>query len=403
MGSIPVSTLTRRDIKTIEDVTAAIRDIAPLIKANAADSEAQRRVSQETIDALKSAGAFRIATPRSHGGLETSLRDLMDVSALIAESDGGASWVVTLSNINAWVGGMNGGKGADEVWADGPDAIIAGVVAPSGTARAVPGGYQVSGTWAYSSASLQADWAGGGVYLLDDDGEVIDQGMVSLPRGDFRIEDTWFVAGMRSSGSNTVIAEDVFVPEHRYGSLLPVMMGAYLEDHPESPFYRSAIGPMLVMVLVGPQLGLARAALDLVIKKAPNKALAYSTFERQADSVAFQLLIAEAAMKVETAHLHAYRAADDVQRYAEEGVFPDTEIRARIRADAAVALRNVNEALNTLLDANGSGSFAEVNVLQRIWRDSNVAARHAVILPQVSMETYGKALLGIDDHITQIL
>lgn len=398
-----MSTLIRRGIDTVDDVKAAIRDIAPLIKANSTESEAQRRVSDETIDALKAAGAFRIATPRSHGGLETSLRDMIDVSSLIAESDGGAAWVVTLSNINAWVGGMNGGKGADEVWAEGPDAIIAGVVAPSGTARAVPGGYQVSGTWAYSSASLQADWAGGGVYLLDEDGEVIDQGMVSLPRGDYRVEDTWYVAGMRSSGSNTVVAEDVFVPEHRYGSLLPVMMGAYVDDHPESPLYRSAIGPMLVMVLVGPQLGLARAALDLVVSKAPNKPLAYSTFERQADSVAFQLLIAEAAMKIETAHLHAYRAADDVQRHADEGVFPDTEVRARIRADAAVALRNVNEALNTLLDANGSGSFAEVNVMQRIWRDSNVAARHAVILPQVSMETYGKALLGIDDHITQIL
>lgn len=398
-----MSTLSRSDIATAEDVKAAIRDNAPLIKANARDSEAQRRVSEETIDALKAAGAFRIATPRSHGGLETSLRDMMDVSALIAESDGGAAWVVTLSNINAWVAGLNGGQAADEVWANGPDAIIGGVVAPSGTARAVPGGYQVSGTWAYSSASLHADWAGGGVYLLDEDGEVIDQGMVSLPRGDFRIEDTWYVAGMRSSGSNTVIAEDVFVPEHRYGSLLPVMMGSYLADHPDAPFYRSAIGPMLVMVLVGPQLGLGRAALELVTTKAPGKALAYSTFERQADSVAFQLLIAEAAMKVETAHLHAFRAADDVQRYADLGVFPDTDIRARIRADSAVAIRSINEAINILLDANGSGSFAEVNAMQRIWRDSNVAARHAVILPQVSMETYGKALLGIDDHITQIL
>jgi alkylation response protein AidB-like acyl-CoA dehydrogenase len=398
-----VSTVSKSDIQSAEDVKAGIRDIADLIKANAGTSEAQRRVSQETIDALKSAGAFRIATPRRYGGLETSLRDMMDVSALIAESDGGASWVVTLSNINAWVGGLNGGQAADEVWAQGPDSIIGGVVAPSGTARAVPGGYQVSGSWAYSSASLHADWAGGGVYVLDEAGEVVDQGMVSLPRGDFRIEDTWYVAGMRSSGSNTVIAEDVFVPEHRFGSLLPVMMGSYLADHPDSAFYRSAIGPMLVMVLVGPQLGLARAALNLVTTKAPGKALAYTTFERQADSVAFQLLIAEAATKIDTAHLHAHRAAGDVQRHAEEGVFPDTAIRARIRADAAVALRNVNEALNILLDANGSGSFAEVNVLQRIWRDSNVAARHAVILPHVSMETYGKALLGVEDHITQIL
>ena len=58
-----------------------------------------------------------------------------------------------------------------------------------------------------------------------------------------------------------------------------------------------------------------------------------------------------------------------------------------------------------LVDATGAGAFAEVNALQRIWRDSNVGARHAVMLPRVSIETYGKALLGFDlhDHITPII
>jgi hypothetical protein len=44
-----------------------------------------------------------------------------------------------------------------------------------------------------------------------------------------------------------------------------------------------------------------------------------------------------------------------------------------------------------------------VNPLQRIWRDSAVAARHAVILPSVGYEVYGKALLGRDDQITPLI
>ena len=142
---------------------------------------------------------------------------------------------------------------------------------------------------------------------------------------------------------------------------------------------------------------------EMRLATAPSKALAYTTFTRQADSVAFQLLVAEAALTIDTAHLHAYRAADDVQRYAVRGEFPDLTARARIRGDAAIALRSVNKALNILLDANGAGSFAEVNALQRIWRDSNVAARHAFTLPQVSLETYGKALLGVTDHIAAVV
>jgi hypothetical protein len=51
----------------------------------------------------------------------------------------------------------------------------------------------------------------------------------------------------------------------------------------------------------------------------------------------------------------------------------------------------------------GAGSFADASPLQRIWRDSATAARHAVVSPQVSYEIYGKALLGVDDNITPLI
>jgi 3-hydroxy-9,10-secoandrosta-1,3,5(10)-triene-9,17-dione monooxygenase len=41
--------------------------------------------------------------------------------------------------------------------------------------------------------------------------------------------------------------------------------------------------------------------------------------------------------------------------------------------------------------------------VQRIWRDCHVAARRSVVLPQLSLETYGKALLGIEQHVTPII
>ena len=392
-------------VETSVDVLDNLRALVPELKANAFENEKARRLSDDTLDALRLAGAFRVAAPKRFGGLETNLRTMLDVSAIIAEGDAGASWVTTLSNVNDWAVGLYDDQAQAEVYADGPDAIIAGVVSPGGTARPVPGGYLVSGTWPYASASLHSNWFTGGVLINDDDGDLLDQGMALIPRSDYRIDDTWFVAGMRASGSNTVVAEDVFVPEHRMLSMIPAFSGSNVADRTDSAFARSAFGPMLVMVLVGPQLGMGRAALELVRTKAAGKALAYTVFERQADSVAFQMMLAEAALKVDTAHLHAYRAAEDVQRAAEAGEYPDLLSRARIRGDAAVALRSITEALNILIDATGAGAFADANALQRIWRDSNVAARHAVMLPRVSIETYGKALLGVElhDHITPII
>ncbi|MBY4011749.1 oxidoreductase [Rhodococcus fascians] len=386
-------------------VLVNVRALLPELKKGASENERARRLSDDTVDALRRAGAFRVAAPTRFGGLESGLRTMLDVSAAVAEGDGGASWVTTLSNVNHWALGLFSERAQAEVYADGPDVIISGVVSPTAVAKPVEGGYRVSGQWPYASASLHSTWSTGGVVIEDEDGSVMDQGMALIPRSDYRVDDTWYVAGMRASGSNTVVAEDVFVPEHRMLSMMGAFSGSYVAERTDSAFARSAFGPMLVMVLVGPQLGMGRAALELVRTKAAEKSLAYTVFDRQADSVAFQMMVAEAALKIDTAHLHAYRAADDVMRWADAAEYPDLLSRARVRGDAATALRSINEALNILLDATGAGAFADVNALQRIWRDSNVGARHAVMLPRVSIETYGKALLGVElhDHITPII
>ena len=161
--------------------------------------------------------------------------------------------------------------------------------------------------------------------------------------------------------------------------------------------------PVLALVLVGPQLGMGRAALDIVISKAAKKAISYTFFEAQADSVGFQLQIAEAAQLIDTATLHAYRAAEDIDQAAARGVYPDFLTRARVRADTGLVAEKITRAIDILLSAHGAGSFADVNPLQRLWRDSAVAARHAVVAPTISYEVYGKALLGREDHITPLV
>jgi hypothetical protein len=58
-----------------------------------------------------------------------------------------------------------------------------------------------------------------------------------------------------------------------------------------------------------------------------------------------------------------------------------------------------------VISANGASSFADSSPLQRLWRDSNTAGRHAVALPAVNQELYGKALLGIpyEENITPLI
>ncbi|HEY0815239.1 MAG TPA: acyl-CoA dehydrogenase family protein [Pseudonocardia sp.] len=391
------------DVPSAVELVARVKELQPLLRRNAAQGEEDRRVVEESVQALRDAGILKIAQPKRYGGYETSMRTMLDVSAAVGEADGGTAWVVTLLNICSWMLGTFPQQAQDDVWADNPDALISGVLAPTAETSKVEGGHRVTGRWFWNSGSWHADWAVLGVPITDDAGEVVDQGLALIPRSDMDLQETWFVAGMKSTGSNCLIAQDVFVPDHRIISVPPAIEGTYATELTDETLFRSAFVPILALVLVGPQLGLGRAALQIVTEKAAKKPISYTFYTAQADSVAFQLQLAEAAMLIDTAHLHAYRAAADIDEAAARGVYPDFTTRARVRADTGWVVEHITAAINILLSAHGAGSFADANPLQRIWRDSSVAARHAVVLPAVGYEIYGKALLGREDHITPLV
>ena len=156
------------------------------------------------------------------------------------------------------------------------------------------------------------------------------------------------MAGMKGTGSNTLVADEVFVPDHRLLSVPKGIENEYPTEHKDEALYRSSFIPVLALILVGPQLGLARAARDLCIAKAPKRAISYTSFERQTDSVAFQLEVAKAAMKVDTAHLHAFRAAGDIDAAAARGDKLDYVTRARVRADTGYTADTARAAIDAL-------------------------------------------------------
>jgi alkylation response protein AidB-like acyl-CoA dehydrogenase len=389
---------------TVPELVARARELAPLLRKNAPASEANRRVEEETIQAATAAGLMRVCTPRRYGGWEMSTRAMLDVSSAIAEADGGAAWVVNLNNICCWLTSLFPVRAQDEVFGADPDTRVSGVLNPSATSTKVPGGFRVSGTWHYNSGGWHAQWAVLGMPVVNAAGEAIDQGLALIPMTDLEREDTWFVAGMKSTGSICLKAKDIFVPDHRILSVPRAIEGDYpTEMRDQEPFYRSAFVPILSVILLGPILGLGRAALEFVRQKAASRAIAYTAFTKQNMSVAFQLQIAEAALMIDTAHLHAYRAADDIDDAAIRDVYPDMIVRTRVRADSGYAAEKTTQAIDKLLTAHGSSGFAESSPLQRIWRDAAVASRHAVILPPIGYEVYGKALLGVENTITPLV
>lgn len=381
-------------------VAGRLDALIPVLAGNAEQGAAARRIPEASIGALTEAGLLRLMVPKRYGGHQGSIRALIDTSAAVAEADGASGWIVGLSQVSAWTVGLLSGKAQDEVFGTDPDTTVCGSLSPAGAGERADGGWLVSGRWAYASGALHAQWAVLGFTVPGEAPDGAGAYVALIPMAELTLHDTWRTAGLRGTGSNTLTCEKVFVPEHRVMSHADAAAGEYPTEFTAEETYHAAWLPTLTIVLTGPLLGIARAALEHVRGAAAGKGIVATTFRRQADSPGFQKQLGHAALLIDAAQLHAFRAADDIDRHAALRLTPGYATRARIRADAAAAAGHVTGAVSALLDAHGSGGFAESSALHRIWQDANVGARHALLNPVISYEVYGKAILGVENDIS---
>ena len=403
-GHVDVSDISHLKSDALREVLVARAEaLRPLLEDNAAATEANRRVVEENIIAIQQAGLFRIMVPRRFGGLQADLRTKMEVSAAIAKGCGSTAWATALMNVNSLIMGMASAECQEDVWGENPDARIAGVLAPTATTRRVEGGLMVTGKWPWSSGCLHTNWMMMGCPAVNESGEMIDHVVAIMPSSECTIEDTWYVAGMKGSGSNTVVADEVFVPDHRIMSVSQIMTGISPTPYKEEALYRCSFVPFAALILVGPMMGLVKRAHEFVIEKASERTISYTYYKTQLESPSFQLAVANAAMLVDTVWLHALRACDDIWQAAVVDRQMTYIQRARVRMDTGYVAETARHAMDILLSAHGASSFGNSSPLQRMWRDLGTCSRHAVVSPAISSEVYGKALLGIEGGVTALV
>jgi 3-hydroxy-9,10-secoandrosta-1,3,5(10)-triene-9,17-dione monooxygenase len=386
-----------------DTLIARAREIRPLLEKHASQTDSLRRLPDDVVRALRDNGLCRLMVPKRHGGYQTSIRTYIEVMAEVGRGCGSTAWVASLINVCEWLAALFPDRAQQDVWGADRDAWIAGSLAPNGLAVPVDGGWRVSGKWPWASGSMHAQWVACGIHMENERGEMTNLGLSLMPIADVTVEDTWFMVGMKGTGSNTVMAKDVFVPEHRFLPYPPAFQGQYRTEHVDEPVYRVALVPVTVLILAGSQLGAASTALEYVMSKSKTRGITHTTFQRQAESSGFQMLVAEAAMKIDTAYLHALRAADDLDRAAGTGRHPALTERARVRMDTALTAKYARDAVELLVQAHGTSSLADYNPLQRVWRDVHVASHHAITEWQVNLEVYGRALLGVEPNITHLI
>lgn len=384
-----------------EQLLDTARGLVPLLRRHAERAERDRRLTDEVAGALRDAGMFTLTAPRRVGGHELDVRTYLDVCAEIARGDGSAGWVVMLMNTGAYIMGHFSDRARQDVYGPDPGAAVCGQLTPSATARPVDGGFVVDGRWAWASGSHWAQWSLPTIPLVDPRGELIDMRAALIPTSELTLEDTWFAAGMAATASNTFVAEDVFVPEHRTLSVLAMGQGASRSEHTDEPLYASIGHSPLLLEHAAPMLGLARAAFEHALDTLRRgKPVAFSVYERALDAPSYQIAIADAAALIDTAALHLHRCADVLDGAACTGVPLDQLARIRVRSDVATVAVRCREAVRLLLDVAGASAFRQADPLQRVWRDLEIISRHALVNVNLSREMYGRALLGISEQVS---
>ncbi len=393
-----------KETPTHEELLARAVALRPLLRTNAGRAEAERRIPPENLNAMEEAGIFRMLVPPACGGYGSAVRTYVDVTAEIARGCGASGWLVFIDDATDWLVAQFPEAVQHEIYATGPAARSGGIFdAANARSEAAEGGLTVSGQWGFGSGVHHATWAALAVPLPGGEPGPKGEGLVLIPINELTIKDTWHVAGMRGTGSDTLIADKVFVPTRRIMKWGPVFDG-YYPPHVSNSVFHVPFIPSVILMAVPPVLGLAQAALDVTLERlGAGKKISYTSYTDARLAPTTQLAVAEAATLTNAAFLTVRSWADRLDAAGLKNIDFDYLTRAQVRMDVGFAVQCCRKAVDILLNVQGASSFAQSNPLQRIWRDLSTASRHAILSPEIAQEIYGRALLGVENTITPLV
>jgi alkylation response protein AidB-like acyl-CoA dehydrogenase len=367
-------------------LVARARELQPLVRGFADRAEAERTLPGEVVRALRRAGLFRVAVAHEVGGAEATPREQILAIEAISEADGAAGWTLMIGVENlGFASALLQPDTAEEVIAKHPEVIFCGALNPLGRAVRADGGVRASGRWPFASGCLHSDWFWGQC-LIEEQGR--QQPLeVLVPRSEFRVLDTWHVAGLRGSGSHDVEIEDVFVAD-----AFTTRVGAG-RLHARGPLFRLPPLSRLAYNKVGVATGIARAALDAFAELASRhvpRAMSAPLRERRFA----QESLAEAEVALRSARAFVFESVEELWQETLAGRTPSMKQRALVQLACVKAVAASARAVELVHAAAGTHANRLSSPLERRMRDVHVVGQHIAVSPAL-IEPASRALLGL--------
>ncbi|MDT5022530.1 MAG: indole-3-acetate monooxygenase [Mycobacterium sp.] len=359
-------------------VLGRARQIADLARGMADDIDSARRLPPELVEALRDSGLLRAGAPVEAGALELPAGIALRCAEEVARGDASAGWCVSIGITSTLLVAYLPPQSRDELFGDGR-GLAAGVWAPQGRARRVPGGVVVSGRWAFCSGITHADVLFAGCVLEDK------PAVVALPTEQLQILDTWHTLGLRGTGSHDTVAEEVFVPEER---VLSIFDGPVIDR----PLYRFPPFGFFAACITAAAMGNARAAIDDFVDLAATKK-GVAARRTLAERSTIQVAVATADSALEAARAGYYQAVETAWQASLDGPSVPLAARTRLRLAATHGARVSADVVRSMYDLAGGSAIYDGAPLQRRLRDAFTATAHFQV-NEASRELPGRILLG---------
>ncbi len=376
---------------------ARTKALIPQLRERAARTEELRRLPPETERDLHDSGLFRILQPSRIGGAELDYVALIDCADLLGQADASVAWNFANLASHHWMLGMFGKEAQDLVWGDDPDTLIASsFIFPAGRAKKVEGGYRLHGSWPFSSGVASCAWNMlASVVSSEDEADGIEYRIFLLPKTDYRILDTWNVAGLRGTGSSDVEVRDAFVPDHMTVAVCDLAGGPTPGSAVNpNPLYSLPVFSLFPFVLSGVALGNAQASLEDYVEVVRHRISTYNR-AKLSDFQSTQIRIADASAKIDAARLIMRSACIGAMENARRGLFPKMAAKTKYRRDGAYSVNLCTEAVSMLFAASGARGLFTTGVLQRQFRDAHAINSHLAFDFDAAGTNYGRVALGL--------
>ena len=397
-------------------VIAGITELLPVFRQRAQEAEDGRVVPAESVKALAETGFFRLLQPASFGGLEADPVTFFTAVRLIASGCGSTGWVASVVGVHPWQLALFPPQAQDDVWSADPATRMSSSYAPTGRAQAVPGGgpggtgggsppyaekvgggYRLDGRWSFSSGCDHATWVLLGGIVINDEGKPVDFRTFLLPASDYVIDDVWDTVGLRGTGSNDIVVDGAFVPEHRSLSFTDVTRCACPGQQVNpGPLYRIPFGSIFSYAITTPIIGMATGAYAAHVEYQRGRVRASYVGQKAAEDPFGQVRIAEAAALLDAAWLALERDMTELMAHARAGEKIPLPLRLRVRRDQVTGTGQAIRAVDLLFENSGGRALKMGTPIQRFWRDAHAGRVHAINDPERALSMFGRGEFGHD-------